>query len=109
MNLPPILQKYLDAWNAGDPDALLAVFTANASVVGNDGTPTRDLFRWAQLQAQAARAGAVESFGPARVKGKAVAVEFALTKPGGTVVRGTDFFFLAPNGLIRMLVWNARP
>jgi hypothetical protein len=109
MNLPPIIQKYLDAWNAGDPDALLDVFAANASVVGNDGTPTRDLFRWAQQQAQAARAGAVESFGPARVKGKAVAVSYALTRPDGTVVQGTDFFFLAPNGKIRMLVWNSRP
>lgn len=109
MNLPPIIQAYLDAWNRGDPLALIEVFAGNASVIDTEGATTRDLARWVQQQAQAARAGAVESFGPARISGKAITVDFTLTKPGGVVVHGTDHFFLAPNGKIRMLVWNSRP
>jgi hypothetical protein len=109
VTLPPILQAYLDAWNAADADALLHLFTPNATLVDN-GNRITDLVAWCQHQARAARAGAREVFTTPQLGGnKSVVVHYILTKADGAQIRGVDHFFLNERGQIRMLVWTTRP
>jgi hypothetical protein len=109
VNLPPTLQAYLDAWNAGDAVRLMHLFAVDATIVDN-GNRVPDIPAWCRYQARVAKAGAREVFTALQVGGnKSVVVHYILTLPDGGQKRGVDHFFLNERGQIRMLVWTTRP